>query len=211
MRCCLHGNLEALAKSAESGTLAINNKMERTLTSTSPARDRLLIAATEVVNEVGAGHLTLDRVAASAGVSKGGLLYHFATKRELIQAMIIEVVAGFTQNIEAKIAGRKGSPNIRLSAAIQAMKERTPSEKLQQRALLAASAEDPELLEPAKVALKKHFDEVRAEATEPNVALTVLLAVEGLRFLELFDLLPLKHSEVDSMLEKLGDMSAPEK
>lgn len=180
------------------------------MASTPTAKDRLLIAATEVVNEVGAGHLTLDRVAASAGVSKGGLLYHFATKRELIQAMIIEVLADFNQKIEDKMAGVSGAPNIRLAAAIQVIKERTPSEKLQQRALLAASAEDPELLEPAKIALKKHFDEIRAQATEPDVVLTVLLAIEGLHFMELFDLLPLKHSEVDSMLEKLMDMSSHE-
>ena len=47
----------------------------------SPARDRILEAAERVVAEVGAARLTLDVVAQAAGVSKGGLLYHFPSKR----------------------------------------------------------------------------------------------------------------------------------
>ena len=36
----------------------------------------------------GAVHLTLDAVAERAGVSKGGLLYHFPSKESLLQAMV---------------------------------------------------------------------------------------------------------------------------
>jgi AcrR family transcriptional regulator len=36
----------------------------------------------------GFGHVTLDAVARESGLSKGGLLYHFATKRDLIAAML---------------------------------------------------------------------------------------------------------------------------
>src|SRR5690242_2095382 len=45
-----------------------------------PARDRILEAAERVVAEIGAARLTLDVVAQAAGVSKGGLLYHFPSK-----------------------------------------------------------------------------------------------------------------------------------
>jgi len=51
-------------------------------------RKRLLGAAAAVVRRDGAKALTLDAVAAQAGVSKGGLLYHFASKRELLDAML---------------------------------------------------------------------------------------------------------------------------
>ncbi|MEO1289257.1 MAG: helix-turn-helix domain-containing protein, partial [Chloroflexota bacterium] len=40
-------------------------------------RDLVLVAASEVVIEHGAAQLTLDAVVNNAGVSKGGLLYHF--------------------------------------------------------------------------------------------------------------------------------------
>ena len=45
------------------------------------ARARLLDAAVAVVRRDGAQALTLDAVAAEAGVSKGGLLYHFRSTR----------------------------------------------------------------------------------------------------------------------------------
>ena len=44
--------------------------------------------------------LTLDAVAAEAGVSKGGLLYHFASKRELLDAMLM----GFLEEFDREIA-----------------------------------------------------------------------------------------------------------
>src|ERR687886_430113 len=49
----------------------------------------------------GAPALKLDAVAAQAGVSKGGLLYHFKTKRELVQAMIERWLQEFQGDIEA--------------------------------------------------------------------------------------------------------------
>ena len=44
--------------------------------------------------------LTLDAVAAQAGVSKGGLLYHFRSKRELLDAML----DGFLEEFDREIA-----------------------------------------------------------------------------------------------------------
>src|SRR3954464_176448 len=68
-------------------------------------RDRLLDAAAVVVKRDGAQALTLDAVAAEAAVSKGGLLYHFKTKRELVQAMIERWRAEFQPEMEEADAG----------------------------------------------------------------------------------------------------------
>lgn len=51
-------------------------------------RESVLDAAEAVVLADGAAHLTLDAVAERAGLSKGGLLYHFPTKELLLQAMV---------------------------------------------------------------------------------------------------------------------------
>jgi len=53
-----------------------------------PTRDRLLDAFEELLVEGGERSATLDAVAATASVSKGGLLYHFATKDALVAAML---------------------------------------------------------------------------------------------------------------------------
>ena len=40
-------------------------------------RARIRVAAAKVIERDGAGHLTLEKVAAEADLSKGGLLYHY--------------------------------------------------------------------------------------------------------------------------------------
>jgi AcrR family transcriptional regulator len=52
------------------------------------ARDRVLDSYETLLIEKGIGAVTLDAVAAAAGVSKGGLLYHFASKDALAEGLL---------------------------------------------------------------------------------------------------------------------------
>lgn len=51
-------------------------------------RDRILDALENMLLEQGLSKVTLEAVADAAGVSKGGLLYHFNTKDAMIAAMV---------------------------------------------------------------------------------------------------------------------------
>lgn len=51
-------------------------------------RDRILDAYTDLVVTSGADTVTLDAVAAAAGVSKGGLLYHFGSREALLDGLL---------------------------------------------------------------------------------------------------------------------------
>ena len=51
-------------------------------------RHKILETAVAIVDTNGAAHLTIDAVAAHAGLSKGGVLYHFPSKRALLEAML---------------------------------------------------------------------------------------------------------------------------
>lgn len=62
-------------------------------------RQLILSAAGKVVLEQGASRMTLEAVAKQAGVSKGGLLYHFPSKEDLIEGMIQHMVQGLTNRI----------------------------------------------------------------------------------------------------------------
>lgn len=55
---------------------------------TSPTRERILDAVVSVIAQDGPVGATLDAVAAAAGVSKGGLLYHFGTKEALYAGLV---------------------------------------------------------------------------------------------------------------------------
>ena len=52
------------------------------------ARDKLLAAFEQIVLDDGERAATLDAVAAAAGVSKGGLLYHFPHRQALVDATL---------------------------------------------------------------------------------------------------------------------------
>ncbi|MCM2394117.1 TetR/AcrR family transcriptional regulator [Streptomyces albipurpureus] len=50
-------------------------------------RTQILQAAARVVQREGVKSVTFDSVAVEAGLTKGGLLYHFASREDLIQAI----------------------------------------------------------------------------------------------------------------------------
>ncbi len=52
------------------------------------ARDRILLAFENLLINEGERSATLDAVAAAAGVSKGGLLYHFKSRDALTSGLI---------------------------------------------------------------------------------------------------------------------------
>lgn len=58
-------------------------------------RERILNAAEERLLGGGPGGFVLDAIAADAGVSKGGLLYHFASKEALVAGLCERMLAGF--------------------------------------------------------------------------------------------------------------------
>ena len=51
-------------------------------------RDRILDAYTDLVVTSGPETVTLDAVASAAGVSKGGLLYHFGSREALLEGLL---------------------------------------------------------------------------------------------------------------------------
>ena len=68
-------------------------------------RAKLLDAAATVVRREGVQAMTLARVAEEAGVSKGGLLYHFASKQELIGALLEHTLERTDAEHQTAVAG----------------------------------------------------------------------------------------------------------
>jgi AcrR family transcriptional regulator len=72
-------------------------------------RDRMLDAAEAVLSRGGPQALTLNAVAAEASVSKGGLLYHFANKGDLVAALVARLVKAANDNLARYDDQRPGS------------------------------------------------------------------------------------------------------
>ena len=63
-------------------------------------RDRILDAFEALLIEDGEKAATLDAVAALAGVSKGGLLYHFGSKEALVEGQLARLAILATTDVE---------------------------------------------------------------------------------------------------------------
>lgn len=61
--------------------------------SSATTRDRILDALAAILIERGSAAVTLNAVAERAGVSKGGLLYHFPSKSDLINGLVERMTA----------------------------------------------------------------------------------------------------------------------
>ena len=67
-------------------------------------REAMLEAAEAHLGE--GGTLTLDSAARAAGVTKPGLLYHFATKEELLSALVDRISVRYEQEMLAELTAR---------------------------------------------------------------------------------------------------------
>lgn len=68
-------------------------------------RPEILDAATRVVQREGVTTLTYESVAAEAGMTKGGLLYHFPSREELLLGLHRHVAQNWELALEAQAGG----------------------------------------------------------------------------------------------------------
>lgn len=171
------------------------------------SRQRILEAAAAVARESGAGNLSLDDVAARAGISKGGLLYNFPTKAALMRALVEAYIAEFEAQLDEAVRVPGGDSRllgdyVRLSAL--------DSEETKPGAagVLAAIAEDPDFLKPIAAFKRRLLDRLRTGSDDFAKVLIVYLALEGMRSMKLFDIDVLTKDERDlavaAMLKSVG-------
>ena len=80
----------------------IGQETGRTFTETA-RRAQIVAAAIDTIAELGYGQASLARIAATAGTSKGVIVYHFGGKDELIRELVSEVVARGVAYMEPRI------------------------------------------------------------------------------------------------------------
>lgn len=169
------------------------------------SREKILDAAAELVGEIGSGRLTLDAVAERAGLSKGGLLYNFPTKDALLQGMIQRIVDEVFLEKEA-LRGQTAS-GINLEARIctaTVLKMCGGRMKEIATGMLAASSENPGLLEPVRRATQETLQQIKETSEDVDASLLAWLAAEGLRCMEMHDISPFSEQDRLRIVEALG-------
>jgi AcrR family transcriptional regulator len=188
-------------------------------------RGKLLEAAERIVLGEGAGRLTLDAVAREAGVSKGGLLYHFPSKERLVAEMVEHLaVERFERELESRVrsagdaeagdgAGGTDGRDARDGSWIRAYVEATfePEDHDRnlavQSGLFAAVANDPALLDPLRKRYGALQERAENDGVDPALATIARLASDGLWFLELFDIPAVEGELREQVLTRLREIA----
>jgi AcrR family transcriptional regulator len=164
-------------------------------------RDALLDAAERVAIRLGAAHLTLDAVAKEAKVAKGGLIYHFPSKKALFQAMLVRALEVYGRSVQANLA----DPANRGDAALARIRLlTTQSKRLEQISTLVISiaVNYPKLLQD----LQKRsvaFYGILAQDKSGDRAVIAMLAVHGLFLMERLGVGPFKKKRRAQLIQAL--------
>lgn len=153
----------------------------QSISESTSVRDRLLNAAERVVGRDGVSNMTLEAVAREAGVSKGGLLYHFRSKAALVSAIVERLGTRCQADQALALAEDSDSPGAFTRAYLAARSEPPrPEEEPVLTALLAAAGTDPQYLEPIRQRCNEWQARLEADGIDPVTATVVRLAIDGL-------------------------------
>lgn len=151
-------------------------------------QEQILDAAEAVVARAGAARLTLDAVAAEAGISKGSVIYDYKSKQALIEAVVRRAVRRDNE-VNVSAAERLGDvQNAVIRGRIDAASTPFPDEfRPVALNLTAALAQDEQLRSILKANQAAVIRDVVQGSGHPRGALLSYLALEGLKFLESLD------------------------
>ncbi len=178
------------------------------------ARTRNLDAAEAMVRARGVSGLTLEAAAREAGVSKGGLLYHFASKEALLAAMLNRladfVAEDFVLAMERLPPGPGRAARAMLAWGLE-VSEAEANERCDRAAavFLAAFHHDPALLDPIRAVVAGLRDAVAADGLPPGHGMAIMAAMDGLFMARIFGMYELAPEERQAMHAALSRLLEP--
>ncbi len=170
---------------------------------------RIIEAAEAVVLRDGVARLTLDAAAAEAGLSKGGVLYHFPSRDSLVAGMVTKIIEEFDRDIEAHLDPDGGPGSFTRAYLHATLEPGSPGADHEDRlgaAVIAAAAAQPSLMVPLQVAADRWQARLESDGLDPATATVIRLACDGLWLCDLFGLATpsaARRAEVAIELERL--------
>jgi len=150
------------------------------MTQKTSAREGVLDAFERIVNDRGERAATLDAVAVEAGVSKGGLLYHFGSKKDLVDGVIDRITAAGSDYVELLRSSPEGVVGSFIRTSVTTGTPFDNSYIALTR--LAQSGIYPDARETLARIEAEWFALVEAEVGDAAVARVVLLVSDGLYY-----------------------------
>ena len=164
------------------------------------ARDKLLAAFEHLVLTEGERAATLDAVAAHAGVSKGGLLYHFPHRQALVDAAMARCRELARADLDRLTASPEGAAREFLTTSLY---EDSPLDRSLGVAFRLVQAREPGARETCAHVGAEWYRVILADVQDPVVATAVLAMGDGLYQQAVMGLLPDDAAERHAILDRL--------
>jgi AcrR family transcriptional regulator len=173
------------------------------------ARTPILEAAATLVATAGVDALTFDGLAEATGISKGGILYHFPSKHDLLLSLVSESVVRFEElwdsfaQRDKVVAGRQARAFLDTYIAVS----RSSKVANLNFALLAAAASDPTVMKPYAEAYERWQERLADDGIDEPTATILRLVADGLWATDLFRLPRLDDDLLAAIVERLRLMT----
>jgi AcrR family transcriptional regulator len=155
-------------------------------------RDKICEAAIRTASRDGLLSMTLDNVAREAGVSKGGVMYHFPSKDELVRGMLEYFGAQVEQMILRRVA-IDPEPRFRWARNMVACLFPKPGDRAHPEepfspevldrfmlTVIAAVVNSPAMIEPMRQVGRRLRERLLADPNDGLDQLLICLAMDGL-------------------------------
>lgn len=174
--------------------------------SSSGAREKVLKAAESIASEVGGHGLTLDAVAERAGVSKGGLLYHFPSKDALLEGLLDACASEHFGQIHEQ---RRLQPDLPLAAAyLRASMNDQPSTDPLFAGIASALFQNKALLSSWECLHRKFFDQLAVESDDFALDAILSFAADGLWLSESYGMTALQPAQRAQVVARLAALAS---
>ncbi|UDL93398.1 TetR/AcrR family transcriptional regulator [Lichenihabitans sp. PAMC28606] len=168
---------------------------------------KILEAAEAVIGRSGAQRLTMDAVAAEAGISKGGVLHHFRTKEGLIAALVRARLERYVAEYKEEEAAAGPGEAAYVVAMIRHMKRMYSDDDGFPRSLLVAATDHPAALEEFRAVLRQKLDE-RRDGQIPEIGVAMLFATLGLLLTKTLGFVELSLDELHSICKSFERLAS---
>jgi AcrR family transcriptional regulator len=142
------------------------------------ARETILTAFQELLVETSGSGASLDEVARRAGVTKGGLLYHFASRKLLAAALIDRLEALAAEEYERMATAPEGAANyyVKLAEYLDSPLDRATL------AVGVLARQDDRAREVSRAQRLRYYGLLLADLGDPALARATMLIADGLYY-----------------------------
>lgn len=192
--------IRALVKFLLFGGVILASKAEK-------KRQHILKSGTEFILEHDFNALTLEAVANYAGISKGGLLYHFPNKDALLKGLADYVFEQYTNLFYEYAANDPVDKGKWTRSLIQVSNWDLENNAKLNIGIMATSMLDPNMTKEMSEGYQHMQSKIEQDKLDPVDASIIRLAIDGLYYSQLLNMAPLQKDLREKVIARLIDMT----